>query len=505
MKAKRSLLNLIIGLGSQIVTIILAIFIPRLLMLNFGSEGNGLVTSINQLIVYLTLLEAGVGAASLQALYKPVSEDDKDSINKIMAATSSYYKKTGIYYFFAVILLSIIYPFVIDSTIDKMTMAAVILLTGIGGALNYYYQGKYRILLTAEGKTYINTSIMTIINILINLGRIALLLLGFNLIAVQSTYFVFSLVQILIYYLYVKRNYKWINLKVKPNFDAISQKNAALVHQASWLIFSNTAVLILTLFTNLKVVSVYVLYNMLFSIIDNVINTVSTSITFLLGQTYHESKERFVKLYDAYEVYFMVITFTLFTVTYIMMLPFIDLYTAGINDIEYIDKWLPILFVSIKLLVYVRSSGNNAINIAGHFKKTQNRSIIESVINLVFSLLFVSLYGIYGVLLGTLMAVLYRSTDIIIYSNKNIIGRSPWVTIRRWLINVGVFSLIILIANFINIYPESYLSIILYAVLLAVVIFPIYFIIMSLFEREVYLYAKGYLVNWIRNRQAPEK
>ncbi len=501
MKAKRSLLNLLIGIGSQILTIGLGIFIPRLLMVNFGSEGNGLITSISQIIVYLTLLEAGVGAASLQALYKPVANGDKTSINEILAATSSYYKKTGIFYFFAVLLIALIYPLVITSTISKTTIMLVILFTGMGGALNYYFQGKYRILLTAEGKTYIITTFLSIINILTNCAKIILLLLGFNIISVQASFFILSLFQILMFHLYIRRNYKWIDLSVKPNFEAISQKNSALVHQASWLIFSNTDVFILTVFTNLKVVSVYVLYNLLFSIIDNLINTVSGSITFVLGQTFHDSKEKFIRLYDAYEVYFMAITFSLFTVTYIVVLPFISLYTAGIDDIDYIDKWLPLLFVSIKLLVYARSSGNNAINIAGHFKKTQNRSIIESVINLVCSLIFVYLFGIYGVLIGTILAVLYRSTDIIIYSNKNILERSPWRTVKRWLINVGVFLLIIYITDFLQIYPKSYLTVFVFAIILAILVVPIYFIVASLFEREVYKYSIGNLKSRLINRK----
>lgn len=64
-------------------------------MVNYGSEANGLIASIVQIISYFALLEAGVGAASLQALYKPVAGNDRSHINSILAATSSYYKKPG--------------------------------------------------------------------------------------------------------------------------------------------------------------------------------------------------------------------------------------------------------------------------------------------------------------------------------------------------------------------------------------------------------------------------
>lgn len=65
-------------------------------MLNYGSEANGLVASITQIIAYLSLLEAGVGAASIQALYRPIGQNDRSKINDILAATSIYYKNRAL-------------------------------------------------------------------------------------------------------------------------------------------------------------------------------------------------------------------------------------------------------------------------------------------------------------------------------------------------------------------------------------------------------------------------
>lgn len=55
MRIKRSILNLLLGLVSQATIILLGIFIPRLFLVNYGSETNGLVASITQVISYLTL------------------------------------------------------------------------------------------------------------------------------------------------------------------------------------------------------------------------------------------------------------------------------------------------------------------------------------------------------------------------------------------------------------------------------------------------------------------
>ena len=498
MKAKRSFYNLIFAFGSQIVLIAMGLVIPRLFLVNFGSEVNGLMSSINQIFVYIGLLEAGVGTASIQALYPRVSENDKEGMNGILAATSEYYKKTGIFYCLAVIVFAIIYPFYITTNLSKITVSAIILLTGMSGVISYFFQGKFKLLLTAEGKLYIITIISTIINVLISLVKIILLFLGCNIVLIQVSFFIINVLQMIIIWIYIKRNYKWIDLTCKPNYAAISQKSSVLVHQVSGMIFNNSDVLVLTVFCGLKVVSVYVMYNMMFEMINTAIGNINNSIVFVFGLSYHEDKNKYIKLYDSYELYYMSIVFALYSIAYILILPFMKLYTAGITDINYIDFWLPVLFVSLKLLVCARTPGLNAINVAGHFKKTQYRSIIESTINILASIIFVKFYGIYGVLMGTIVALLYRTNDIIIYANMRILKRSPWKTYKRWFIDVSVFLIIIFITNKLHLAPSSYINIVITAAILSIITIPIFFIIGSIFEIKVCKYTFNYVGVFIR-------
>lgn len=64
---------------------------------------------------------------------------------------------------------------------------------------------------------------------------------------------------------------------------------------------------------------------------------------------------------------------------------------------------------------------------------------------------------------------------------------------RRWLTNAVVFVGIILISSAIDIPIHSYAGIMLWGVLLGLVILPVYFVIASLMEREVFLYTWGHL------------
>lgn len=63
-RQRNSINNLIWGIVGNIVTAAVAIIIPRLFIVNYGSEINGLLASIRQVYVYLALLEVGIGDAS---------------------------------------------------------------------------------------------------------------------------------------------------------------------------------------------------------------------------------------------------------------------------------------------------------------------------------------------------------------------------------------------------------------------------------------------------------
>ena len=129
--AQKSAYNILTSVLGQAITIILGVVIPRLVLVNLGSENNGLLSSITQVLGYASLLEAGVGLASLQALYKPVAEHDEASVNAIMSATNLYYRRTGIAYLLTVIILSAIYPVIIKSSLPYGTITIVVLISGL--------------------------------------------------------------------------------------------------------------------------------------------------------------------------------------------------------------------------------------------------------------------------------------------------------------------------------------------------------------------------------------
>ena len=491
---RNSLRNLWWGILGNVITTFVAILIPRLFIVNYGSEVNGLLSSIRQIYVYLALLEAGVGDASVVALYGPIGRRDHRAANEILAATHYYYKRIGIVYAACVGLMSLVYPLLLDTTIPYEVCCLVILLQGSGSVISYLFQGKYNMLLRVDNRSYVTTNLTTITTVLTDILRIALLLAGRSIIAVQSTYLVFNLIKMAYIAWYMKRNYPWIDLSVRPDFGAVSQRSAVLVHQVSSLVFSHTDVLILTFVCGLKTVSLYSMYATIYGMVGNMISIVSNSVQAVLGQVYNNDRRRFIELHDAYETYYLALVFGLLAIAMIFMLPFMALYTDG-ADMNYIDGKLLVLFTVYQLLSYGRTPSHNPIGFAAKFKETQWRAWLETGINLTVSFVCVFRMGIYGVLVGTIAALLYRANDIVIYANTRVLKRSPWPTYRRWLINAVVFGIVVSVFLRLPLKVDSYLRLLLNGVWVSIVVLFIFFGVSSIAEPKARRVAVAYIRN----------
>lgn len=458
-RLKRSIYNFLTSLMGTIIAMLLGLIIPRLVLINYGSEINGLTNSINQFVSYLGLFEAGIGTAALQALYKPVAEDNKNEINGVISALNKNYQKVGTVYLFCLVALSVVYPIVIlknDSSMSFMSVFLCVLFSGLGNVVLFFLQGKYRILMQAEGKSYILTNIQTLICVLISISKIVLINLGFSIVFVIFATFFLNLIQVIYIMVMIFRKYKWIDLKMPPSKIALSQKNYVFVHQIAGMVFQNTDILILTIMCDLRVVSVYSMYKLVVSNIERVLSIPFDSCSFALGQIYSLDVGRFTKTLDCIDVFYGAVCFATETVVLCLYTPFLKLYTSGVTDVNYIDPYLPFLFVVIELLVFMRKPMLNTINYAGHFKLTLPQTIIETTVNLVVSLIAVSIFGIYGVLLGTIVALVYRTIDIIIYANKRILNRLPWKTFGIYAINFILCVACVNIYSYMNIQIESY-------------------------------------------------
>ena len=485
--------NIIYGFGSKFIILILGIIIPRIVIVSYGSELNGFLSTITQIFTYFALLEAGIGNSAVNALFSPLEKQDTEIANMVVGQARRYYRKTTIVYVLIVAAFAFVYPFLMPSGIDKSVMIKVILLQGAPHAINFYFCAVYEQLLMADGKRYVSENVQLVINILTSAAKVVLILCGFNIVAVQLAFFIITLVKIPVVMLYCKRKYKWLSFSVKSEENLLKERSAFVVHEVSSTIFSNTDVFIISVFCGFETASIYTVYNMIFSALNSLVFTADSGLGFILGRNLDKPKETLRKIFDVYSTLYTYVVFVIMTSATVLSIPFVTLYTRGVDDVNYIVKWVPVLFGLINVMSGSRAISSRLISVSGHAKLTQNRSLAETGINIVASLILVVFFDIYGVLLGTVFALLYRMNDMIIYANKKILERSPKKTYTGLIIFFALYAGAVFIANNISWSVGSYVEFFLYGMLCGVTLLVVFLLPVLAVEKDGILFLLKYL------------
>lgn len=450
--------NIFWGFFSKIITLALGLLIPRFLIISYGSEMNGLLSTVTQVFTYIALLEAGIGNATINALYKPLDSSDIEEANVVMSQAKYYYRRISYIYGLCVFLFAIIYPVTLSTTIDKLTIFLVVLLQGASGFITYYYTASYTQLLTADGKKYVVENLTLVFHILTSLSKIILVVFGFNVVFIQLSFLVLNLIKIPIIKYLVNVRYNWLLFTKTKERSRLKERGAFLIHEISSTIFSNTDIFLISTFCSLALSSVYAVYNLVFSTLNSMINTANAGLGFVLGQNYYKDRNRFLKIYDLYCSAYTSVVFIIITVAYILIEPFIKIYTNGIRDIDYIISGLGLLFAIINIMSGVRAVAARLITVSGNADVTKNRSILEMLINIIASIILVNIIGIHGVLWGTIIALCYRMNDIIIFANICILKRNPLKEYIYIGINALLFALFVIINIYIKINIDGYFA-----------------------------------------------
>lgn len=437
MRTKKAFYIMISNLSYQVVYALIGLILPRLFITVYGSAINGLMLSIRQFLNFLNIVESGVGLTSITALLRPMASNDKAAANGILSAAKLLYMRAGYILAGFIGLLAIIYPFLIADQVSFKISFFMVLILGSSSFVDFFIIGKYKVLLTADQRVYVLTNIQ-IIGLILNLvSYVILIKSGWNVLLVNSIATLLLISKSILVFIYVRKNYSYVNFKEKPDTKALSQRWDVFIHQITGVVVFNTPVIIITIFLGLKEVSVYTTYNMVFSAITLLVSSFSSALFAGIGDLLvRGEKDKVIDVYNIFEsVYYAIITWA-FTTTFLLIIPFIKIYTHGVSDANYIRPELAILFIIVGVISNIRVPAYTLINSAGHFKETRNHALAEALINLAASLIFVQLFGTEGVLFGAICSYAYRTIDVLFYASRKILNTTLKATIYKLVINL---------------------------------------------------------------------
>ena len=441
MRTQKSIVNILVGVLLQLTVMLCGFLVKNIFIEVYGSTVNGLVGAVDQIISSLAIVEGGISAASVAMLYAPLQDRSYKKIEDILDSSRKFFIKSGFIYLLLVILIIIFYPYLVAQQVPITEVRLLIIVLSAGGVIEFFLFSKYKVLLIADQKIYILDMLQAVSQIVSTVVILFLIQNNVHYLIVRSMGAVVIATRLLMVYLYFRKTYPQLKFGRSKQKVDLPQRWGVLYHQISSVVLYNTDLFLITVFMgtdSLVEVSIYGVYNLIALSVINIISSITSGVQASFGDLLVSKDDTKIKnVFRKFEL----ITFYIISIIYIcftvLLGPFIQVYTASFTDANYINFGFVVLFSIIVVCQGIRIPTVTVVAAAGHYKQTQFRALAEATINIVVSIALIPIFKVYGILLGTITAYLYRNTDLLLYVNKYLIKGILTPTLKRMIMFIS--------------------------------------------------------------------
>lgn len=392
-----------------LINLILQFWSRKIFLYYLGTEILGLNTTATNILQFLNLAELGISSAIAFSLYKPLFENDKDTINEIITLQGHIYKRIAIGIIAGAIVIMLFFPWIFHKMrlplwYAYLSFSVLLFSSLLGYFVNYKQvilaanQDEYKINLSYKSILIIKTCVQMVCISQLNNGYIwwAILEIVFACIASLSLHLVTKY-----YFPYLntatqdfkvlRKKYKIIETKIKQLF----------FHKSAVFALSQTIPLVLYAYANLNDVSYYQNYMLVYMGLISLMSAIFNGITASVGNVSAENPKRLIvvfrELFSTRFFFSIVISYSF----YILTPGFISLWIGEM----YVLPKITVLLISIMLFIALsRQTVENFLQSLGMFQDIW-APITEFVLNVSLSLLFGFFWGLNGIILGVLASL----------------------------------------------------------------------------------------------------
>ena len=432
-RTKSAFLGVISSQLFTIITVVINIISTPFILKHLNSQVYGLSIIIFQVTSYFGLFDFGL-AAGVEKYLAGTRSEDLEARNNVKKIISTSFIVNTILGCFVAIIGNVLAPFINQMfTIPPAYHSQVRIVVGVVSVLI----GLQFILRAISGvffahqKQFLSNSLGFIISITNTAFLVVFVYFGFGLLSfIYAQIIVFVVNSVLTISLF-RKYYSYITISFK-NFDKILLKEMFnygfflfIIGISVQVVFQTDRIVVGSMIS-LVAVSVYSLSTRIPELSSQLIwKIVDNSFPGIVELAKSEATEAFKTTHDK----LMQLTLSFSTVAFWMILlisyPFLKLWVGE----KYFGGYYFILAVAYLYLiqfsfVHVTSV---CLNAAGIAKRISNLSIFEAVLNIAFSIWFVKIFGLVGVVLGTITAGFITSVWYIPYLAIHYMKRS-WVS-----------------------------------------------------------------------------
>nr|WP_321522413.1 sugar transporter [uncultured Macellibacteroides sp.] len=409
-RTAKSFKNAKISLSFYFINLILSFFSRKVFIVFLGADVLGLNSTISNILVYLNLAELGIGYAIGYSLYKPMFDNNKQSVNEIISIQGWLYQKIALFVIFLSGIVLTLFPYIFGKTDLPLWYAYSTFIVLLSGSLFSYFFNYKQFVLVADQKEYkltINIQGLKIVKVILQI--LAILYLQYGYIYWLAIEFLMSIFTSILLNTLVKKEYPWLKAtpalgeKVKDKYPHILQKTKQLFfHKIANVVLTQSSPIIIYMYISLTMVTIYGNYLLIISGITLLVNSVFSSIGAGIGNLVAEGDDsKITSIFNELLTSRIWLVSALCFGIYQLSNSFIELWVGKdyILDNFSLICMLVIAFISLTRLVDL------FIAAYGLYQDVW-AAILEAFLNLSLSLLLGYFFGIQGILVGGVISLI---------------------------------------------------------------------------------------------------
>ena len=432
-KVKNTKRGIVYGLVNKMVTLILPFFVQTIMIKTLGVEYAGIKGVFTSILSVLSLTELGIGSAIVYNMYKPIAEDDIETIGVLLQLYKKLYRIIG----FAVLALGLLITpflscFIKDGYPESIDLRDIFILYLGNTVISYWMYAYKAALLNAYQRVDIISNIGTITQALMSCFQILFLIVTRNFYVFLWISIAFTIVNNIITSVCVDKMYPEIRCEgriTKTLKKSIKKNVAGLVISKVCGTTRNTFdSIFMSMFLGLTQAAIYSNYFYILSALNGFTNIILSSLLAGIGnsvviETKNYNYRKMMILNTAY----MTISGWMAICMLCLYQPFMELWVGReLLFPGYVMVLFPLYFYMGKL-GDIRGVYADA---AGLFWENRYRTLLEALANLILNYLFVKKWGAFGIMLATIITLFFigfLGSTIVIFKHYFKVGMKKYL------------------------------------------------------------------------------
>lgn len=403
-----SLVNSSVAMVMQVLILFSTFIMQTVFIKTLGVEYLGAKGLFTNLVSFLSFAELGVGAAITFSLYKPLSENDHQSISAVMNLFKKTYNTIGIIILFTGVLLSF---FIKDMVRDGHViphMQLLFILFLLNTVVGYFFT-YMRSLLIANQQGYIDSLNRGLFIIILSTVQIIILLTTHNFLLFLIAQIIITIISNVSITRTANKMFPYLtehkDAKVSEDITIYMKKNifGTISTRIGSIIVYGTDNILISKFIGLGTVGIYSNYMLVISGVSSLINQMLTAVVSSLGNLGVTASINYqLKIFYRYLYVVAFVSYTTGLTLIVMLTPFIKIWIGDKYELYFITL---VLIVLNFFVGQMRQAALNFISAHGLYWPMRWKSLIEAVFNLLVSLILIqtTTLGINAVIIGSII------------------------------------------------------------------------------------------------------